>query len=81
MNYDELHSDSVEEPIDTPEPVIEKLGLADRLAKDKAARRRRLETKQTLELHSYKEDKDARQRLAAKKLLEKQKRRAKKRIG
>jgi formate dehydrogenase maturation protein FdhE len=70
-----------EEIHELDEPVIEKLSLADRIARDKTARSRRRERKQALELHSYKEEKDARQRLTAKKLLEKQKRRTKKKLG
>lgn len=70
MTEEELH--------DLDEPVVEKLSLADRIAKDKAARARRRQTKEVLNTHSYKEDKDARERLAAKRLLEKQKKQAQK---
>jgi len=69
MNDEELHE--VDGPI-VDEPAIEKLSLADRLSKSKAARARRRQTKQVLQTHSYKEEKDARERLAAKRLLEKQ---------
>jgi hypothetical protein len=72
MPEEELH--------ELDEPVIEKLSLADRIARDKAARLRRRERKQALEIHSYKEEKDARERLAAKRLLEKQKKKARKKL-
>jgi hypothetical protein len=75
MNDEELHE--VDGPI-VDEPVIEKLSLADRLAKSKAARARRRQTKQVLQTHSYKEEKDARECLAAKRLLEKQKKQSQK---
>jgi formate dehydrogenase maturation protein FdhE len=73
MNYSEFQEDEIE----TEKPVIEKLSLADRIARDKAARARRRETKQVLQIHSYKEEKDARERLRAKRLLAKQKKQKK----
>lgn len=79
MNYDELQDDPVEEQIDPPAPVIEKLSLSDRIAKDKAARQRRKQTKQAVDAHSYKEEKDARERLIAKRRLAKQKKNSKRR--
>jgi hypothetical protein len=79
MNYDELRP--LDDEQSTESPPIEKLSLADRLAKSKAARARRRQTKEVLTTHSYKEDKDAGDRLAAKRLLEKQKKRSKKKVG
>lgn len=55
------------------EPVIAKRSLKDRIERDESARRRRTEVKQVASMHSYKEEKDARERLKAKRLLEKQK--------
>lgn len=62
------------------EPVVEKPSLADRIQRDKAARLRRRETKEIVHLHSYKEEKDARERLKAKRRLEKQKKRANRKL-
>lgn len=53
--------------------VVEKPSRADRLKRSIAARLRRKETKHVKEVHSYKEEKDARERFQAKKRLEKQK--------
>lgn len=64
-----------EEIHEIDEPIIEKLSLADRIAKDKAARSRRRQIKEVVQIHSYKEEKDARERLIAKRRLEKQKKR------
>lgn len=55
------------------EPVIAKPSLKDRIERDQSARRRRTEVKQVASMHSYKEERDARDRLKAKRLLEKQK--------
>ena len=57
-------------------PIFEKESLAGRMMKDKAARSRRRERKLISRTQIYKEQKDARERLHAKRLLQKQKRRA-----
>jgi len=53
--------------------VVEKPSKAKRYTKSLSARQKRKETKHIKEIHSYKEEKDARERLRAKRLLEKQK--------
>ena len=57
-------------------PLFEKESLADRMMKDKTARSRRRETKVIAKTQIYKEQKDAKERLRAKRLLQKQKRRS-----
>ena len=58
------------------EPIFTKESLAGRMMKDKAARSRRRERKLISRTQIYKQQKDARERLHAKRLLQKQKRRA-----
>lgn len=58
------------------EPVIEKPSLADRILRDQSARSRRKVVKQIKATHQYKEEKEARERLRAKRRLEKQKKRS-----
>ena len=55
------------------EPVVEKLSRAERILRSDAARQRRKEAKHAMEVHSLKEEKESRERLKAKRLLEKQK--------
>lgn len=57
-------------------PIFEKESLAGRMMRDKAARSRRRERKTIVKSQIYKEQKDARERLHAKRLLQKQRRRA-----
>lgn len=57
-------------------PLFEKESLADRMMRDKTARSRRRETKVITRTQIYKEQKDAKERLRAKRLLQKQKRRS-----
>jgi hypothetical protein len=57
-------------------PIFEKESLAGRMMRDKAARSRRRERKTIVKSQIYKEQKDARERLRAKRLLQKQRRRA-----
>lgn len=59
------------------EPVFEKSNRGERIKRSIAARHRRKEVKMIQEEHSYKDEKDARERLIAKRRLEKQKKRAK----
>ena len=56
-------------------PIFEKESLAGRMMRDKAARSRRRERKTIVKSQIYKEQKDARERLRAKRLLQKQRRR------
>jgi len=58
------------------EPIFEKPNRGERIKRSIAARHRRKEVKMILEEHSYKDEKDARERLMAKRRLEKQKKRA-----
>ena len=51
--------------------VIEKLSRAERIQRDEAARIRRRDIKDALTLHSFKEEKEARDRLQAKRRMEK----------
>lgn len=57
--------------------IPEKESRAKRWMRSTFARLRRKETKQAREAHSFKEEKDAKERLKAKRLLEKQKKRSK----
>ena len=57
-------------------PIFEKLSRADRIKRSIAARNRRKVVKDIKEVHSFKDEKDARERLQAKRRLEKQKKRA-----
>jgi hypothetical protein len=63
------------EETETVEPIIEKPSRARRIMRSIAARLRRKEVKETKSAHTYKEEKDARERLQAKRNLEKQKKR------
>ena len=63
------------------QPVIEKPSLAERIHRDRSARHRRKQIKEAVSLHSYKEEKEARERLKAKRRLEKQKRQKLKKTG
>lgn len=56
------------------EPIIDKPSRAERIKRSIAARLRRKETKQVKRSHLFKEEKDARERLRAKRALQKQKR-------
>jgi nitrate/TMAO reductase-like tetraheme cytochrome c subunit len=53
---------------------IERPTLTDRIQRDQAARLRRKEVKEAKALHSFKEEKEARERIRAKRMIEKQKR-------
>jgi hypothetical protein len=53
------------------EIVIEKLSRAERIQRDDAARSRRKEVKEALNLHTFKEEKEARDRLQAKRRMAK----------
>lgn len=57
------------------DPIIIKPSKSKRMQLSDAARRRRKETKISRNIHSFKEESDARQRLRAKRKLERQKRR------
>jgi hypothetical protein len=61
--------------IETVEPIIEKPSRAERIMRSIAARLRRKEVKEAKSAHFYKEEKDSRERLRAKRNLEKQKKR------
>ena len=66
-----------------PDPIeisIERPSLADRIQRDEAARLRRKETKEALSIHSYKEEKEARERLQAKRRMEKLQRQKMKKV-
>lgn len=67
-----------EETLSEYAPTFEKRSLAGRMMKDKAARNRRKERKEVAEAKTYKEQKDARDRFRANKLLQRQKKRARK---
>lgn len=61
------------------EIVIEKLSRAERIHRDEAARLRRKDIKEALTLHSFKEEKEARDRIQAKRRMAKlQRQKAKK---
>ena len=57
------------------EPIIEKPSMNDRIRRDSFARKRRSKVKEIKAIHQWKEEKDARERLRAKRRLEKEKRR------
>ena len=59
------------------EPLIEKPSKADRILRDEAARRRRAEVKQSKSIHSFKEEKENRERLKSKRRMEKLQKRKK----
>jgi hypothetical protein len=61
----------LEENEDDIEIVIEKLSRAERIQRDAAARARRQDVKDAVTLHSFKEEKEARERLQAKHRMEK----------
>jgi hypothetical protein len=63
---------------ETVETIIEKPSRAGRIMRSIAARLRRKEVKEAKSAHTYKEEKDARERLQAKRNLEKQKKRRRK---
>ena len=56
------------------EPIIEKPSMSDRIRRDIFARERRKRVKAIKMLHDYKEEKEARERIRAKRMIEKQKR-------
>lgn len=58
-----------------PDPIIIKPSRGKRMHLSNAARRRRRSTKVARNLHSFKEESDAKQRLRAKRTLERQKKR------
>lgn len=64
----------LEESLD--EPIFSKESLAGRMMRDKSARSRRKERKLIVKSQIYKEQKDAKERLLAKRLLQRQKRRS-----
>ena len=70
----------IEQQSEDFEPIFEKPNRGERIKRSVAARLRRKEVKAINETHSFKEEKDARERLMAKRRLEKQKKRAKKRL-
>ena len=53
------------------EPVIEKPSRGERILRSEAARQRRKEVKEAKSLHAYKEEKEARERLLAKRRMAK----------
>lgn len=55
---------------------IEKPSLAERIQRDEAARKRRKVVKEARNIHFFKEEKEARERLRAKRRLEKAKKRS-----
>ena len=57
------------------EPVVEKPSRADRILRNEAARQRRKEIKEAKSIHSFKEEKEARERLQAKRQMGKLQRR------
>ena len=59
------------------EPIIEKPSRAERIKRSISARLRRKEVKETKSIHSYKQEKDARERMRAKRTLQRQKKRSK----
>jgi hypothetical protein len=65
----------IEETETVVETIIEKPSRAERIMRSIAARLRRKEVKEAKNAHTYKEEKDARERLQAKRNLEKQKKR------
>lgn len=67
----------IEQQSEEFEPIFEKPNRGERIKRSIAARQRRKEVKMIREEHSYKDEKDARERLMAKRRLEKQKKRAK----
>jgi len=56
------------------EPIVEKPSKAERILRSEAARQRRREVKEAKSVHSYKEEKEARERLVAKRRMAKPKR-------
>lgn len=68
--------DQDETDIAIPEPIVEKPSLADRILRDQSARSRRKVVKQIKATHRNKEEKEARERLRAKRRMEKQKKRS-----
>ena len=62
------------------EIVIGKLSRAERIQRDEAARLRRKDIKEALTLHSFKEEKEARERLQAKHRMEKLQRQKMKKV-
>lgn len=60
-----------EEDILGPDPIIVKPSRGERLRKSISARLRRKETKETVNIQSYKEEKEARERLIAKRRMAK----------
>ena len=74
-----LEDSNEPDPIEIIEPVVEKVTRTERIRRDEAARMRRKETKEALSLHSFKTEKEARERLQAKRRMEKlQRQKAKK---
>ena len=59
------------DPIEIIEPIAEKPNLGVRILRDQAARLRRKEVKEAKALHDFKEQKEARERLQAKRRMEK----------
>lgn len=58
------------------DPIIVKPSRGERLKKSIAARLRRKETKKVKHTHSFKEEKDAKERLRARRILEAQKKKS-----
>jgi hypothetical protein len=68
------------EEIEQPDPIIIRPSRGNRLGRSEAARSRRRSVKQVKHIHQYKLEKDAKDRIRAKRRLEAQKRRARKKI-
>jgi hypothetical protein len=69
------------DPIEIIEPIVEKPSLGDRILRDQAARLRRKEVKEAKALHDFKEQKEARERLHAKRRMKKLHRQKNKKIS
>lgn len=68
------------EEIDQPDPIIVRPSRGNRLERSLAARSRRRGVKEVKHIHQYKLEKDAKDRIRAKRRLEAQKRRARKKL-
>jgi hypothetical protein len=64
------------EEIDGPDPIIVKPSRGERIQRSMAARQRRKEVKSIKTVHQLKEEKDARERLRAKRIMMRQKKKA-----
>lgn len=68
------------EEIEQPDPIIIRPSRGNRLERSEAARSRRRCVKEVKHVHQYKLEKDAKDRIRAKRRLEAQKRRARKKL-